>query len=122
MHIGELADLAEEHGIRVVWHRGGPKGAWLPPGTVSVREGMSGAQTRCTLAHELAHALAGDPAGCEGWRERRADERAAEMLISDEAYAAAEVAYGAEPGALARELDVTVRMVEVWRDCRERRR
>ena len=63
VHIGELADLAEEHGIRVVWHRGGPKGAWLPPGTVSVREGMSGAQTRCTLAHELAHALAGDPAG-----------------------------------------------------------
>ena len=43
---------------------------------ISIRLGMTDAQTRSTLAHELAHAEAGDPCGVIPLAERAADRRA----------------------------------------------
>nr|WP_232250876.1 ImmA/IrrE family metallo-endopeptidase [Corynebacterium amycolatum] len=81
---------------------------------------------RCTLAHELAHAIRGDiPSGSphfDARAERAADQIAAELLISPTEYAAAEALYGAHDGAIARELGVTTHLLAVWRDTYERTR
>lgn len=110
------------HGLTgqpVAWHRGGPKGAWLPdPGIISIRLGMTDAQTRSTLAHELAHAEAGDPCGVIPLAERAADRRAAQMLIHAEQWASIEVIYGPDVGRIADELCVTEHLARTWRGSR----
>lgn len=114
--IDALIDVSEARGYRVRWHRGGPKAAWLPhKATITLRHGMSDADTLCALAHELGHAHYGDPAGHDPRLEARADRFAARLLISPVEYAAAERAYGAHPAHIAHELGVTVHLVDVWR-------
>lgn len=57
--IDALIEVAEQRGFTVRWHRGGPKAAWLPQqNAVTLRHGMSDAETLCALAHELGHASA----------------------------------------------------------------
>lgn len=81
---------------------------------------------RCTLAHEIAHALRGDePTGSphfDARAERAADQVAAELLISHVEYAAAESIYGPHSGAIARELGVTTHLLAVWRQTFEKTR
>lgn len=78
------------------------------------------------MAHELAHAVAGDEPTGIAWlderMERIADERAARWLITGDAYATAEELVGPHPGALARELGVTIHILEVWQSLHERAR
>ena len=119
--IDALIDVAETRGYRIVWHKGGPKGAWIPHlATISLRIGLDDTEGLCTLAHELGHAHYNDPPGHTGWHEARADRFAAKLLISPVEYAAAEAVYGPHTGAIAHELGVTVHLIEVWRRMYER--
>ena len=112
---------AELLGLKVVYGkpRLGRKGAWQPDEQVIViRADLSWRQERCTLAHEIQHALAGDLPSRFGPRESpqesRADRRAASLLIDANEYAAAERLLGPHPGAIADELDVTLHILRVW--------
>lgn len=77
--------------------------------TIVIRKGMTVRQTRCVLAHEVAHAKMGHVCS-DGAEERRADMMAAAMLVSPTAYAHAE-AIDPDPHAIADELDVTVDVI-----------
>lgn len=83
---------------------------------ILIRPGLDPWTRRSCLAHELAHAYFRDEIS-EPRIERRADQWAAQLLISPVEYAAAEVAVGPSVGALAYELEVTPAVVETWRDC-----
>lgn len=72
------------------------------------------AQALSALAHEIAHAIYGDRCSTPPI-ERRADELGALFIIDADEYARAEELVGPHPGALARELGVTARMVLAWR-------
>ncbi|MBV7302914.1 ImmA/IrrE family metallo-endopeptidase [Corynebacterium sp. TAE3-ERU2] len=112
-----LEDITAEKGIRLVRHIGGAKGFWLPQyNAISLRRDLNELHARCTLAHELGHATRGHTL-CDGntQQETQADRYAARLLISDSEYATAETLYGPHPGAIARELEVTVHLVDVWR-------
>ena len=125
MTTDDLHRLADTIGVRIASHDSGEKG-WYEHGTrtVSVRRDLAAANLRCTLAHELAHAVAGDEPTGIAWldarMERIADERAARWLITPAAYAAAETLVGPHPGALARELGVTIHVLTTWRGLHER--
>jgi len=116
-----LIDVAEDRGYHVLWHRGGPKAAWLPRRrVVTLRVGMGDSDTLCSLAHELGHAHYGDPPGHFGPHELRADCFAAKLLVSPIDYAAAEALYGPYPQLIAAELGVTVRILNTWVSIYER--
>lgn len=115
-----LIDVAEHHGYKVRWHRGGPKAAWIPPMTISLRLGMTDVATLCALAHELGHAEAGDPPGHTGAAEIRADRFAARLLIDPAEYRAAELVYGPHPARLAHELGVTTHLITTFQKTHER--
>lgn len=123
----DLHALADALGVRLTDHDGGPKG-WYDHATrtVSVRRDLRDRARRATLAHELGHAAAGDQLTGVDWldqrAERRADEYAARLLITESDYADAEAMHGPHPGAIARELGVTVHLVTVWRGMRARAR
>lgn len=118
--IDTLIDVAENHGLHVDWHRGGPKGAWLPPDTISIRVGMTDAETLSALAHELGHFANTDPCGDDPRAEARADRHAARILIDPDDYAVAEAVYGPCLPRIAAELGVTQHLATVWRDTYER--
>lgn len=114
-NIDALIEVAEARGYRVVWHRGGPKAAWVPSrGVVTVRTGMRDDETLCALAHELGHAHYNDPPGHHGPNETRAHKFAARLLISPSEYATAEALYGPHPARLAHELGVTIEVIKTW--------
>ncbi|MGP6173360.1 hypothetical protein [Corynebacterium sp. A21] len=77
---------------------------------------MSEAQTRSTLAHEIAHAESGDPCGHLPMAERSADRRATQILISTSQYAEIERIYGPDLPRIAEELCVTIHHATIWRD------
>ena len=111
--IDALIEVAEQRGFTVRWHRGGPKAAWLPQqNAVTLRHGMSDAETLCSL---------GDPAGHDPRYEARADRFAAKLLVSPVEYALAEQTYGPHPARIAHELGVTTHIVKVWRAMNERK-
>ena len=119
--IEALIHTAEARGYTVRWHKGGPKAAWIPRAqTVTLRHGMSDVETLCSLAHELGHAWYEDPPGHDGWRETRAWEFAARLLISHVDYQLAESLYGPQPSRLAHELGVTVKVLKTWQTLFER--
>ena len=124
----DLPALAAQHGVDIVWHHGGEKGRWHPARhTISLRAGLPARAERCTLAHELGHAVLEHDAGAHlpQWlvekQERAADRWAAEILICEDAYRSAESALGPHPGAIAAELGVTVHLLNVWRVSRRAR-
>ena len=121
----DLYALAAALGVTITEHTGGPKGHYThQTRTISLRRGLLNREHRCTLAHELAHAMAGDEPTGIAWAdarmERAADITAARWLITEDAYAAAEALYGPHPGAIARELGVTLHVLATWRDLYER--
>ena len=125
MTIDDLHDLAAAIGARVESHAAGPKGRYVhQTRTISIRCDLGPTRYKCTLAHELAHAMAGDEPTGIAWAdarmERAADITAARWLITEDAYAAAEALYGPHPGALARELGVTHHTLQVWQSLHER--
>ena len=88
---------------------------------ILVRPGLDPWTRRWCLAHELAHAWFRDERS-EPRIERRADQWAAQLLISPVEYAAAETLVGSSVGALAYELEVAPETIEVWRECFKARR
>lgn len=116
------AEHAAALGLRVeyFWPTTGRKGEYRhDERLIVIRPGMSHRQERCTLAHEIAHALAGDVRSAFGpvnaRQESRADQRAAQLLVDLDEYRLAERLHGPHCGAIADELDVTVHMLAVWR-------
>ncbi|ALX67374.1 ImmA/IrrE family metallo-endopeptidase [Microbacterium sp. XT11] len=116
----QLRRLIDEHGLRVVEHPGPTWGGFDPrTRTIRVSPGMSARATRSVLAHEVAHAVLGHVPAPRGTlqrerQEQRADEWAARLLISPEAYAEAEAVRGPHPPSLAFELGVTVELVAAF--------
>src|SRR5699024_11029458 len=83
-----LHALADRLGVHVQWHTGGPKCLWVSTHRIiTIRDGMGHRKTRCTLAHELGHAVHNDqPAPDERTyrrQETRADRWAAGALITE---------------------------------------
>lgn len=86
---------------------------------IVLRFGLTPIEMRSVLAHELAHAFYGDICSA-GLNERRASRRAAQLLISPEAYAAAE-AIDPAPSAIAEELQVTTDLIDTYQEqCLQR--
>lgn len=85
---------------------------------IRLREGMTLRQERSALAHELAHAVYEDvPSSLRRMtakQERRADEWAAQRLITPDAYRASEQQWSGHVGAIAYDLGVTSRLVTAY--------
>lgn len=121
----QLTALAAELGVTITEHTGGPKGLYHHESrTISIRDDLGHVRHRCTLAHELGHAIRGDTLTGVEWAdaraERAADQIAAQLLISPTEYAAAEAIYGPHPAAIAQELAVTRHLLDVWREYTRR--
>lgn len=87
--------------------------------TIVVRLGLTPCELRSVLAHELAHAFYGDECSSKA-NERRAERYAAELLITPQAYAAAECG-DAGVWEIAEELRVTVDVVIAYQNqCLQR--
>lgn len=116
-----LHALAERLGVHIQWHTGGPKGLWVSTHRIiTLREGMGHRKTRCTLAHELGHAVHNDQPAPSDYiynrQEARADRWAAGALITQSTYEEAEALVGSHAGALALELGVTTHIIHTWRE------
>jgi len=92
---------------------------------VRLRPRMARRLHRSVLAHECAHAVFGDVVLDDRRQaerqERRADEWAAQHLITLEDYGWAETLHSGHVEAMAVELDVTVTIVEAYRRVLARR-
>lgn len=106
-------------GLRVVFRDLGRRhGEVHATGLVVINDRRPVQAQRITLAHECGHHAHG-----HDWRERhdrvrderQADTYAARLLIDPADYHDAERTVGCHPGALARELGVTERLIEMWR-------
>lgn len=93
---------------------------------IRLQRGMARRLRRSVLAHECAHALAGDVPTLSSWsthrQERRADEWAAVHLIDPADYRAADIRHAGHLEAMALTLDVTTDLVAVYRDLLATRR
>jgi hypothetical protein len=73
------------------------------------------AQMLSSLAHEVGHAIHGDRTSTTA-NESRADRTGASLIITPHEYSVAETEAGHHPGAIARHLEVTRRLVIAWCD------
>lgn len=112
-------------GLGIKWRDLGRRAGELhSTGVIVLNPHKSELTQRMTLAHELGHAWHGHDWTRHHDRERderQADLYAARLLICPVEYAAAERIVGCHPGALAKELGVTRRLVELWQDTFEHR-
>lgn len=115
-----LIERAEAMGLHVAFRDlGRASGYWLGSGLIVLNHRRAESTQRVTLAHEMGHWWHGHDWTRDHDRERderQADQYAARLLISVDDYAAAEAICGAHIGALARELGVTRRLVELRRE------
>lgn len=85
---------------------------------VILRPGLSERAARCTLAHEIQHAIAGDEPTWSMHLHRKAEvlasRRAAWMLIDPYEYAQAEREHDGHPAPMAHALNVTVKVLRDW--------
>lgn len=89
-------------------------------GLILVNQNRPAKMQRTAIAHECGHWVHGHDWTRDHDRprdERQADLYAARLLITPTAYREAEQLVGTHVGALARELNVTVLLVELWRDA-----
>lgn len=112
---------AEDLGLTVIEKRlhGTRRGEyWHDQQLVILRTGLSQRAARSTLAHEVAHALAGDKPTMFGPLHRRAEIRAsrtaATWLVDADEYVAAEQLHAGHLPAIAYELNVTPKVLEDW--------
>lgn len=121
----DLHRLAESMGVTLTRHTGGEKG-WYDHAThtISTRRGMSIAQYRSTLAHELGHAAHGDTPTGNGHYDQRQENRAwayaANLLISPVEFEAAATWHHGHLPAIADELEVTKHLLRTWISLYER--
>lgn len=85
---------------------------------VILRPGLSARAARCTLAHEIQHALAGDEPTWSLHLHRKAEvlasRRAAWMLIDPYEYAEAERLHDGHTPSMAHALNVTAKVLRDW--------
>lgn len=74
---------------------------------ILLRQGLDPWTRKSTLAHELGHAWHGDDIHGDPRLERRADQFAAQILITPDMYKNAEKLHEGHTGAIAYELGVT---------------
>lgn len=117
-----LHALADQLRVTVMHGDPGPGrlGAyWHQMRLIIIRPHLRHRQQRVILAHELGHAVAGDePTGMPHFdirQERAADLFAAAFLIDPDEVERAEILHGPHPAAIATELDITPRLLAVWR-------
>lgn len=122
MHMEDLLELADAMGLRVLRRDLGRRnGEVHSSGLIIINPHRNYGAQRETLAHEIGHAAHGHDWTADrhdrAVDERAADTYAARLLISPAEYALAERICGPHDRALARELNVSVRLVELWRDA-----
>lgn len=112
---------AQDLGLTVIEKRldGTRRGEyWHDQQLVILRKGMSQRAARSTLAHEVAHAVAGDRPTVFGPMHRRAEIRAsrtaATWLVNADEYAVAEQLHAGHLPAIAYELNVTTKVLTDW--------
>lgn len=119
-----LIERAGALGLRVVYRDLGRRhGELHTSGIIYINHRRTEVRQRVTLAHEMGHWWHGHDWSRDHDREhdeRQADRWAAGELITPDAYCAAERLVGCDPGAIARELGVTRRLVELRRESLER--
>lgn len=118
MTLDDLVAHAESLGLRVKWRDLGRRSGELTSGgLVLVNDRKSILTQRVTIAHEIGHHFHG-----HDWTrthdverdERQADLYAARLLIRPADVERAAAIAGGHPGAMARELGVTARLVTLW--------
>ncbi len=86
---------------------------------IIVDRAMTYTQKRCTLVHELVHWAHGDDS-CNGVMAARMEHRTrretAALLLNPVEYASAETMYEGDVVLMAAELDVTLQIIEDYRD------
>lgn len=120
----DLFELAQSLGLTVTTHQGRGKGYYLHHSRmISLRDDLTERQLRSTLAHEIGHAVRGDiPTGTifDQRAERAADNFAANLLITEEAYIESEQRHDGRLDPMAHDLGVTVHLLKTWRRLHER--
>lgn len=105
-------EVIETYDLSPQWH-----GMYLHEERIIIlQKGLDSWKRRSVFAHELGHAYYQDESHGDTRIEKRADQYAARLLISKDAYRAAEEIHGPHIGALAHELGVTPKLVVEWRD------
>lgn len=120
----DLDQLADALGVAVVetpYLDDGLNGQYLHHRRlILLRQGLDPWTRKSTLAHELGHAWHGDDIHGDPRLERRADQFAAQILITPDMYKNAEKLHEGHTGAIAYELGVTPHLVKTWKDLYER--
>lgn len=117
--VPQLHQFADDLGVKLIRHSGGIKG-WYdhPARTLSTRRGMSIAQYRSTLAHELGHAWHGDVPTGNGHYDQRQEDRAwrfaAHLLINPDEFRTAAIWHNDFIPAIADELEVTQHLLNFY--------
>lgn len=91
----------------------------LATNTVLIDRRITYTRKRCALVHELVHWQHGDDTsnGCRGGKlEQRCRRETAMLLINPSEYALAERIYGGNPYQMAAELNVTVQVIEDYKN------
>lgn len=116
-----LYDVAPDLHVASAWLPGKLDGIYcLATNTVLIDRRITYTRKRCALVHELVHWRHGDDTsnGCLGGKnERRCRRETAMLLINSAEYALAERMYDGNPYQMAAELNVTVQVVEDYKDC-----
>lgn len=105
--------------VRLAHHDTGPLG-WYSPSlqTISTRRGLTIADYKSTLAHELGHAVYRDQHTGHGHfdrkQETRADRFAARLLIDPEQLATSAAFYRDNLPAIANDLDITPHLLRIY--------
>lgn len=106
--------LHEAEHVMLEWHDGGPMGrAHYATDTISIRRGLTWAQRRCTVVHELLHLRRGAPA--RGWTaqdEHRVRRETARILIPDVHALGEALAWSSDEHEAADELGVDVPVLQ----------
>lgn len=86
---------------------------------IILARGLTTVEARCTLAHEVQHAIARDRVTPFGGRwlrqELLAHRRSAQLLVDPDEYRQAEALYGPSEAGIAFDLHVIPEVVRVWR-------
>lgn len=114
---------AQELGLTIIEDhlpRGRRGEYWHDERLIILARGLSHRAARSTLAHEIAHAIAGDEPVEFGpmhmKQETRASRLAALLLIDPVEYFSAEALHGGHVPAIAHELNVTPKVLVDWRE------
>lgn len=110
----DLHVLADHMGIHLAKHAGGLKGFYIHDlRLISTRRGLTIAEYRSTLAHELAHAHYQDTFSTPKI-EARADRWAANYLLDEHDVRDALVWHNHHRSPAAYDLEVTEHLLDVW--------